>query len=98
MKAAVYRAPRDVRVEEVEKPMLKPGDVLIKVRACGICGSDLHTYKYGLFTELGTPMGSGRVLGHEWGGEIAEINGQVPGFEIGDRVTGVFWWWIRRIP
>ncbi len=90
MKAAVYRGPRDVRFEEVEKPRLKSGDVLIRIKACGICGSDLHTYKYGLFIELGTPMGSGRVMGHEWSGEVADINGEAPGLKVGDRVTGAY--------
>jgi 2-desacetyl-2-hydroxyethyl bacteriochlorophyllide A dehydrogenase len=90
MKAAVYRAPRDVRCEEVEKPILKkPGDVLIKVKASGICGSDLHTYKHGFVVDLGAPMGTGRVMGHEWSGEIVEINGELPDFKAGDRVTGV---------
>ena len=41
MKSAVFHGPRDIRFEEVEKPTLGEGDVL--VRACGICGSDLHT-------------------------------------------------------
>ncbi|MBN1382182.1 MAG: zinc-binding dehydrogenase [Deltaproteobacteria bacterium] len=91
MKAAVYRGPRDVQVEEVEKPVLrKPGDILINIKACGICGSDLHTYKHGLFIDLGAPMGTGRVMGHEWSGEVAEINGQLPGLKVGDRITGVY--------
>ena len=87
MKAAVFYGPRDVRVEEVETPKLLDGDVLIRIRACGICGSDLHTYKHGLFLELGAPINSGRILGHEFGGDVAEISGQVEGLKVGDRVT-----------
>jgi 2-desacetyl-2-hydroxyethyl bacteriochlorophyllide A dehydrogenase len=88
MKAAVFHGPRDVTTEEVETPKLLPGDVLVRIRACGICGSDLHAYKHGLFAEvLGTPVDSGRILGHEFGGEIAEINGEVKGLKVGDRVT-----------
>ena len=89
MKAAVYRGPRDVRFEEIDKPILEKGDVLLRVRACGICGSDLHTYRHGMFEDLGTPAGSGRVMGHEFSGEIAEINGDVPGIKVGDRVCTV---------
>jgi len=87
MKAAVFRGPRDVRVEEVDMPGLEAGDVLIRIRACGICGSDLHLYKHGLFPDLGIPMGSGRVMGHEWSGEVARINGEVEGLKVGDRVS-----------
>jgi threonine dehydrogenase-like Zn-dependent dehydrogenase len=89
MKAAVLHGARDVRVEEVDTPQLQAGDVLLRIRACGICGSDLHTYKHGLFPELGMPVGTGRVLGHEFSGEIAEVAGQVEGIEVGDRVTTV---------
>jgi 2-desacetyl-2-hydroxyethyl bacteriochlorophyllide A dehydrogenase len=89
MKAAVFHGPRDVTVEEVETPKLLPGDVLIRIRACGICGSDLHTYRHGLFPELGAPVGSGRILGHEFSGDVAEISGEVKGIQVGDRVTCV---------
>jgi 2-desacetyl-2-hydroxyethyl bacteriochlorophyllide A dehydrogenase len=88
MKAAIYYGPRDVRVEDVPTPELKNGDILLKIRACGICGSDLHTYGHGLFEDLGIPVGSGRVLGHEFSGEIAEINGQVEKIKVGDRICG----------
>ena len=89
MKAAVFHGPRDVRFEEIDKPILAAGEVLLKVGACGICGSDLHTYRHGMFLQLGSPIDSGRVLGHEFSGEVVEINGDVPGVSIGDRVTTV---------
>lgn len=88
MKAAVYHGPRDVRVEEVATPILKNGDILLRIRACGICGSDLHTYGHGLFEDLGIPVESGRVMGHEFSGEVVEINGQVERITVGDRVCG----------
>jgi 2-desacetyl-2-hydroxyethyl bacteriochlorophyllide A dehydrogenase len=87
MKAAVLHGVRDVRFEEVARPELAEGEALLRVRACGICGSDLHTYREGLFLELGLPTQTGRILGHEFAGEIAEINGHIEGFEVGDRVT-----------
>jgi 2-desacetyl-2-hydroxyethyl bacteriochlorophyllide A dehydrogenase len=89
MKAAVFHGPRDVRVEEVPAPVMLDGDVLIRIRACGICGSDLHTYKHGLFLDLGVPINSGRVMGHEFSGDIEEIRGQVAGLKVGDRVIAV---------
>ena len=89
MKAAVYYGPRDVRFEQVDKPVLEKGDVLLRVRACGICGSDLHTYRHGMFEDLGTPVGNGRIMGHEFSGEVAEINGEVPGIKVGDRICTV---------
>jgi 2-desacetyl-2-hydroxyethyl bacteriochlorophyllide A dehydrogenase len=87
MKAAVFHGPRDVRFEEVPKPELAEGEVLIRVRACGICGSDLHTYREGMFLGLGLPVNGGRILGHEFSGEVAEIRGEVAGLSVGDRVT-----------
>lgn len=87
MKAAVFYGPRDVRFEEVPKPELQSGEVLIRVRACGICGSDLHLYRHGMFPGLGVPVGDGRIPGHEFAGEVAEIAGDVEGLKVGDRVT-----------
>ncbi len=89
MKAAVFHGPGDVRFEEVDKPVLQDGDVLIRVHACGICGSDLHTYRHGMFLDLGTPIESGRILGHEFAGVVAETGGDVTGVQVGDRVVTV---------
>ncbi len=89
MKAAVFHGPRDVRFEDVDKPDLKDGEALLRVKACGICGSDLHTYRHGMFLQLGNPIETGRVLGHEFSGEIAEICGDVSGLSVGDRITTV---------
>lgn len=90
MKAAVFHGPRDIRFEEVEKPTLEEGEVLLRVRACGICGSDLHTYRHGMFEEfLGLPVEGGCILGHEFSGEVVEICGDVAGVEVGDRVVTV---------
>lgn len=89
MKAAVLHGARDVRVEDVPDPDLQPGDVLLRVRACGICGSDLHVYKHGMFHELGAPVDSGRILGHEFSGEVAAIAGPAERLQVGDRVTGI---------
>lgn len=91
MKAAVYYGPRDIRVEDVPRPEPGPRDILVSVRACGICGSDLHTYRYGLFEDLGRELSGrdGRVMGHEWGGVVAEVGAEVTAVKVGDRLTGV---------
>ncbi len=90
MRAAVYYGPRDVRFAEVPLPVLDKGDVLLRVKACGICGSDLHTYRHGLFEGLGAPLESGgRILGHEFSAEVVEVNGETTVVKVGDRVCAV---------
>ena len=87
MKAAVYHGPRDIRIEDVPLPQLAEGDIMLRVRASGICGSDLHTYGHGMFEDLGVKAGQGRVMGHEFSGEVVEIKGEAPGVKVGDRVS-----------
>lgn len=74
MRAAVYHAPGDVRIEEVERPTPGPGEVLLEMRACGICGSDLLDW----YIERRAPV----VLGHEPVGVVVEtgmpIDGPLP--------------------
>lgn len=89
MKAAVLHGPGDVRFEQVEMPILAEGEALMRVRACGICGSDLHTYRHGLFEGLGVEVEGGRVLGHEFSGDIVSVNGVVGNLKQGDRVCAV---------
>ena len=87
MKAAVLYIPSDVRIEEIEKPELKnDGEVIIRVKACGICGTDLHLYKYGLFRNVGKAYNSGFLMGHEFSGDVVEVAGKVQGINVGDRV------------
>ena len=90
MKAAVYHGPRDIRVEDVSRPEIAEDELLVQVKACGICGSDLHTYRLGMFEEaLGRPIENGRIMGHEISGEIVEVGSGVEGFRVGARVTSV---------
>lgn len=89
MKAAVFYGPRDIRVEEVETPKPEAGEILLRVRACGICGSDLHQYKLNLYPELGAPAGVGIILGHEFSGEVAQLGPGVEGLKVGDRVVTI---------
>ena len=89
MKAAVYHGPRDIRVEDIASPDIGVDDMLVRVVACGICGSDLHLYREGMFEMLGRPTGSGRVMGHELSGVVEQIGANVTTFQVGDRITGV---------
>jgi 2-desacetyl-2-hydroxyethyl bacteriochlorophyllide A dehydrogenase len=83
MKAAVFRGPRNITVEDVPAPEAGPGDIVVSVKACGICGSDLHTYLHGSF------VAPGQIMGHEFVGEVVELGAGVQGLELGDRVTGL---------
>jgi L-iditol 2-dehydrogenase len=79
MKAAVLHANRDIRYEEYEMPRIRPGTVKLRVRASGICGSDVpRALSNGAH---GYPI----VLGHEFSGDIVEIGEGVSGFQIGDQ-------------
>jgi 2-desacetyl-2-hydroxyethyl bacteriochlorophyllide A dehydrogenase len=85
MKAAVVRGPRDIRIEMVETPSIRDDEVLVKVMACGICGTDVHAYKKGGGTK---PQGR-LILGHEFSGEIAGVGSSMQGLNMGDRVVGI---------
>lgn len=84
MKAAVIYGPRDIRLETVEDPSIRGDEILLKVKACGICGSDIHIYKMGAMSV--SP--NSRVLGHEFSGEIVELGSDIEGLKVGDRVLG----------
>ncbi len=79
MKASVYYGPDDIRYEEVSPPEIKDGEVLVEVKACGLCGTDLSKIR-----ERTVPPPA--ILGHEIAGEVIEIGQGVKGFRIGDRV------------
>lgn len=73
-------AARTLELLEVPVPTPGPGDVVVKVRSCGICGSDLHFYSGGFPPPAVCP-------GHEISGEIAALGSEVRGFQLGDRVA-----------
>ena len=83
MKAGVVHAREDIRFEEIDKPTPGEGQVLIKVKYTGICGSDIprvngdacHFYP--------------NVLGHEFSGTVEEVGEGVTSLKAGDRVAGV---------
>jgi len=81
MKAAVLYGVRDLRLEDVPKPEISDNEVLIRVNACGICGTDIHIYRGEWKTN--TPI----ILGHEFSGVIADVGREVKGLNIGDPVV-----------
>ncbi|WP_173915504.1 galactitol-1-phosphate 5-dehydrogenase [Halobacillus sp. Marseille-Q1614] len=83
MKALNLYAAQDLRYEETAEPVIEnENDVIVKVRAAGICGSDLSRYK-----KLG-PYVEGMTFGHEFAGEVAEVGSKVTHVKVGDRVAG----------
>ncbi|MEM4246448.1 MAG: alcohol dehydrogenase catalytic domain-containing protein, partial [Candidatus Bathyarchaeia archaeon] len=90
MKAAAVVGVRDIEVVDIPIPKVEHDGVLIKVKACGICGSDLHVYNSGLLVEDSTKQISGfSIIGHEFAGEVVEVGRDVKDFEIGDRVSSI---------
>jgi L-iditol 2-dehydrogenase len=75
-----------IQVREIPVPAISPDEVLIRVKAVGVCGSDVHIYEWTAgFEHLAKYMPM--VIGHEFSGELAEVGSQVTGFRPGDRVT-----------
>lgn len=87
MKAAIKAEPKPgIQVGELPVPRISPEEVLIRVKAVGICGSDVHIYEWTPgYEQLADFMPM--VLGHEFAGEVAEVGSQVSGVKVGDRVV-----------
>ncbi len=81
--ARLYTPGEPLVVEQVERPTAGPGEVVIDVRACGLCGTDLHLAVAGDVPVAHTPI----TLGHEAAGVVAEIGAGVDSVQIGDRVV-----------
>jgi (R,R)-butanediol dehydrogenase/meso-butanediol dehydrogenase/diacetyl reductase len=91
MRAATFvKAGEDLAVEEVQDPVVGASELIIRVKACGICGSDLHMADVHDFSGGMKPLRKGVVMGHEFCGEVCEL-GQNAGskFKVGDRVTAL---------
>lgn len=82
MKAVVYEGPEVLTYKDVPDVSPKDNEVKIKVRACGICGSDVHGY-LGVTGRRTAPM----IMGHEFSGEVVELGKNVNNLELGDRVA-----------
>lgn len=84
MRAAVFHAPGDIRVEAIAEPTARPDEIVISVKAASICGTDLRISKHGHFK---LPQGQRRVLGHETAGVVVQAGSDVQGYAVGDRVS-----------
>jgi 2-desacetyl-2-hydroxyethyl bacteriochlorophyllide A dehydrogenase len=83
MKAVMVTAPGQVEVVEVPEPTPGPRDIVVRPRACGICGSDAYYIAIG-----GIPPRQGQtILGHEAAGEVVEVGSEVEGLSVGDHVV-----------
>jgi len=82
MKAIVCKKPGQLSMEEMDLPILRPGEALVRIRRIGICGTDLHAFK-GEQPYFTYP----RILGHELSGEIQEIGRNADGLRAGDPVV-----------
>ena len=80
MKAAVLKEARKMVIEEVSTPTAGPGEIVMKMKYVGICGSDLHLYMTGL-------MPPDTIMGHECAGVVVEVGEGVEGWEVGDRAA-----------
>jgi L-iditol 2-dehydrogenase len=81
MRVVRFYAPRDVRIEDAPEPAAGPGDLVIRVRNCSLCGTDAKIWGSG-HPDLRPP----RVLGHEVAGEVVEVTDGAAGWSVGDRV------------
>jgi 2-desacetyl-2-hydroxyethyl bacteriochlorophyllide A dehydrogenase len=84
MKSLVCIKPGEWQYQEIEKPTVAAGEVILKIRRIGICGTDLHAFQ-GNQPFFSYP----RILGHEFAGEITELADDVTEFKIGDKVTTI---------
>src|SRR5271156_6553320 len=80
MQAAVYRGVNDVRLETVPVPQIGPGELLLRVHSCGVCGTDLKKIASGSHS-------APRIFGHETSGVVAAVGAGVSKFAPGDRVV-----------
>ncbi|TIN31598.1 MAG: iditol 2-dehydrogenase, partial [Mesorhizobium sp.] len=82
MRAVRLEGVGSIVLREVNKPVAGPDDLLVRIEACGICGTDRHLF-HGEF-----PCTPPVTLGHEFSGIVETIGTAVSGFSVGDRVTG----------
>jgi L-iditol 2-dehydrogenase len=82
MKAAVLRGPGELAVEEIPIPEVPPDGLLLKVMACGLCGSDLRSYQHGMRYDK-----EWQILGHELNGVVAELGADVNDYQVSDRLA-----------
>jgi (R,R)-butanediol dehydrogenase/meso-butanediol dehydrogenase/diacetyl reductase len=85
VRAVAMTGVRRLELIDAPQPEPLPGDLKLRVRYCGICGSDLHEYEHGASGRLGGDLSP--IMGHECTGEVAALGRGVSGFELGDLVV-----------
>jgi len=108
MKAAVVTGRRQFEIRDIPIPSVAPGTLLLKVKRCAICGTDLEyvdSTRWEGSDEDGLPFQTQEaILGHEWVGEVVEIGDGVKGWKVGDRCVeartscGACYWCARSMP
>lgn len=88
MRALKLRGPRDAQIVEVEVPAPAVGEVLVRIKACGVCGSDLNAWRG--VPGVDYPLTAG-APGHEVWGEVIATGADVNSLKAGDTVTGLMW-------
>ena len=85
MNISLLNKPFDMEMKEVKVPKIGATDVLVKVMAVGVCGSDVHYYEHGRVGEfvVEKPL----ILGHECSGVVTDVGSNVTRFKVGDRVA-----------
>jgi len=82
MRAVVFHALLDVRLEEVKKPQCPSDGLLVEIEACGVCGTDLKTYRYG-----NPRIKAPQIMGHEFVGIIKRTYADYKNLNVGDRIV-----------
>jgi len=81
MKAVIFEKPYKIELAEIDMPKIERDEVLISVKAAGLCGTDIHVYEGDFIADY--PL----VPGHEFAGEVVEVGSDVSGIKSGDRVA-----------
>ena len=82
MKAAVYYGPKDIRIEERKIPEIGKSDILIRVKYCAICGTDVRIFNFGQANVVPP-----RITGHELTGVIDKVGSEVEKYQVGDKIV-----------
>ncbi len=82
MKAAVFEGPKRIVVRDMVLAPCGPDDIILKVHACGICGSDIRNYRVGLRNNV-----KEQVMGHEFSAIVCEVGANVTDYRVGDRIA-----------
>lgn len=85
MKSALLYGIEDLRVVEIDRPSVGPEDILIKVKACAVCPTNVRYYRSKGHEEMSFPINHG----HEYAGDVVEVGEEIKDFRVGDRVVGV---------